>query len=250
MPFCGRIIKAMFTVNALNTLLGAMLSQSPNFSYSQSSNFDNAQGYTSAVFPDSFSSSPWLSCPMSPVPLSLFSTKAFSPRMDETNPTLHQTRGKAQSAATAVSSGGNTGKAQRAASSLLLLTFTLEPLPDQPPEQAATVVTEGGAHVVVDSEAVRHVDVEALLLELSTATTISSRLPHPAGDGSAHHTPPTPHRAFSCFSSLKALPSACYSLHKAKTEPWVVQPSISQTELAASVQGFVSSAMFNYIITL
>lgn len=153
------------------------LSKSPNFSYSRNSDFDNAQDYTSAVFPDSFSSSPWLSCPMSPVPLSLFCTKAFLSQTEETNSTLLNTHGKAQRAPRATSSRGNTGKAQRAASSLLLLTFTLEALLDQPPEQAATVVTEGGAHVVVDSEAVGHVDVEPLLLELSTATRIS---PHPA----------------------------------------------------------------------
>ena len=43
--------------------------------------------------------------------------------------------------------------------------FTFESLPDQPPEQAATVVTEGRAHVVVNFEAVRHVDVETFLLK-------------------------------------------------------------------------------------
>lgn len=68
---------------------------------------------------------------------------------------------------------GETLEKQRELSSVLLLTFTLEALLDQPPEQAATVVTEGGAHVVVDSEAVGHVDVEPLLLELSTATRVS-----------------------------------------------------------------------------
>ena len=46
------------------------------------------------------------------------------------------------------------------------LTFTLEPLPHQPPQHLSTVVTEGGAHVVVGLEAVRHVDFKALLLEL------------------------------------------------------------------------------------
>lgn len=96
--FCGRITTAIFTMNALNTLWDATLSKSPTalyvqycFSYSQNSNFDNAHYYIPAVFPDSFSSSPWLSCPMSPVPLSPFCTKAFLSHMDETNPTLHYT---------------------------------------------------------------------------------------------------------------------------------------------------------------
>ena len=48
----------------------------------------------------------------------------------------------------------------------LFPTFTFEPLFHQAPQQAATVVTEGGAHVVVVLEAVRHVNLEALLLEL------------------------------------------------------------------------------------
>lgn len=43
--------------------------------------------------------------------------------------------------------------------------FTFEPLFDQPPEQAAAVVAEGRAHVVVNSEAMRHVNVETFLLK-------------------------------------------------------------------------------------
>lgn len=46
------------------------------------------------------------------------------------------------------------------------LTITLQPLPCQPPEEGATVLTEGGALVVVDFEAVGHVDLEPLLVEL------------------------------------------------------------------------------------
>lgn len=47
-------------------------------------------------------------------------------------------------------------------------TFALQSLLHQPPEQAATVVTEGGAHVVVNLEPVRHVDVEPFFLELGS----------------------------------------------------------------------------------
>lgn len=86
--FCGRIIKAVFAVNTLNALWDATLSQSPIFSYSQSSNFDNAEDYTSAMFPDSFSSSPWLSCPMSPVLLSPLYKSFLTPYgWDESHPT-------------------------------------------------------------------------------------------------------------------------------------------------------------------
>lgn len=52
--------------------------------------------------------------------------------------------------------------------SLLLLTFTLEPLFDQPPEQAAAVVAEVRAHIIVNFEAMRHVDFETFLLKLRT----------------------------------------------------------------------------------
>lgn len=45
-------------------------------------------------------------------------------------------------------------------------TFTLEALLDDSPQEASAVVAEGGTHVVVGLEAVRHVDLEALLLEL------------------------------------------------------------------------------------
>lgn len=49
-------------------------------------------------------------------------------------------------------------------------TFTLEALFDQTPQQTPTVVTEGGTHVVVRLEAVRHVDFKALFLELQGQT--------------------------------------------------------------------------------
>lgn len=45
-------------------------------------------------------------------------------------------------------------------------TFTLQALFDQTPQQAPTVVTEGGAHVIVGFETVRHVNFKTLLLEL------------------------------------------------------------------------------------
>lgn len=46
------------------------------------------------------------------------------------------------------------------------LTLTFEPLPGQAPQQGATVFTEGGTLVVVHLEPVRHVDLEALLVNL------------------------------------------------------------------------------------
>ena len=42
------------------------------------------------------------------------------------------------------------------------LTFALQTLPQEAPEQGATVVAEGGDLVVVDPELVRHVDTEPL----------------------------------------------------------------------------------------
>lgn len=42
------------------------------------------------------------------------------------------------------------------------LTFTLQALPQEAPEQGATVVTERGDLVVVDPELVGHVDTEPL----------------------------------------------------------------------------------------
>lgn len=49
-------------------------------------------------------------------------------------------------------------------------TFTLEALSVETPQQAAAVVAERGASVVVVLEAMRHVDLEALLLELYADT--------------------------------------------------------------------------------
>lgn len=51
--------------------------------------------------------------------------------------------------------GGEAGRTQR-------LTFALQPLPQEAPEQGATVVAEGGDLVVVDPELVGHVDAEPL----------------------------------------------------------------------------------------
>lgn len=45
-------------------------------------------------------------------------------------------------------------------------TFALEPLSVQAPQQAAAVVAECGTLVVVDLEAMRHVNLEAFFLEL------------------------------------------------------------------------------------
>lgn len=45
-------------------------------------------------------------------------------------------------------------------------TFALQALFDETPQQTSTVVAEGGTHVVVDLETVRHVNFKALLLEL------------------------------------------------------------------------------------
>lgn len=46
------------------------------------------------------------------------------------------------------------------------LTLTFEPLPSQAPQQGAAVFAEGGTLVVVHLEPVRHVDLEALLVDL------------------------------------------------------------------------------------
>lgn len=54
-------------------------------------------------------------------------------------------------------------------------TFTLEALSVQAPQQTAAVVAEGGTLVVVGLEAMRHVNLEALLLELRTSTQPSTR---------------------------------------------------------------------------
>lgn len=54
--------------------------------------------------------------------------------------------------------------------SYLHCTFTLEALFDYTPQQTSTVVAEGGTHVVVGLETVRHVNFEALLLELQGQT--------------------------------------------------------------------------------
>lgn len=46
------------------------------------------------------------------------------------------------------------------------LTITLQSLPCKTPEQRATVLTERWTLVVVDFEAVRHINLEPLLVEL------------------------------------------------------------------------------------
>lgn len=53
----------------------------------------------------------------------------------------------------------------------MLLTFAVQPLPDYPPQQWATVVTEGGRLVVVDVELVRDIDAEALVYRLPREDT-------------------------------------------------------------------------------
>lgn len=50
------------------------------------------------------------------------------------------------------------------------LTLTLQPLFDETPQQTPTVVTKGGAHVVVGLKAVWHVNFKALLLKLRAHT--------------------------------------------------------------------------------
>lgn len=51
---------------------------------------------------------------------------------------------------------------------LIVLTFTFKALSVETPQQAATVVTERGALVVIVLEAMRHINIEALFLELQT----------------------------------------------------------------------------------
>lgn len=52
------------------------------------------------------------------------------------------------------------------------LTLTFEPLLGEPPQQSATVFTEGRTLVVVDFKPVRHVDLEALLVDLKDTSHI------------------------------------------------------------------------------
>lgn len=52
------------------------------------------------------------------------------------------------------------------------LTLTFEPLLGEPPQQSAAVFTEGRTLVVVDFEPVRHVDLEALLVDLKHTSNI------------------------------------------------------------------------------
>lgn len=51
------------------------------------------------------------------------------------------------------------------------LTFTVQPLSDNPPQQRATVVTEGGRLVVMHVELVRDVDAETLIYRLQKEGT-------------------------------------------------------------------------------
>lgn len=60
----------------------------------------------------------------------------------------------------------------------LRLTFTLQALPQEAPEQGPTVVTERGDLVVVDPELVGHVDTEPLGAHLQDRKTEHQ---HPGG---------------------------------------------------------------------
>lgn len=52
------------------------------------------------------------------------------------------------------------------------LTLTFQSLPGEPPQQRTTVLTESGTFVVVDFKPVRHVDFEALLVDLQQTHTV------------------------------------------------------------------------------
>lgn len=52
------------------------------------------------------------------------------------------------------------------------LTFTFKALFDKTPQQTTTMVTECGALVVIALEAMRHINLEALFLELRTQKSI------------------------------------------------------------------------------
>lgn len=56
------------------------------------------------------------------------------------------------------------------------LTITLQPLPCKAPEQSATVITKCWALVVVDFEAVRHVNLEPLLVKLQQKSCVGESL--------------------------------------------------------------------------
>ena len=75
------------------------------------------------------------------------------------------------------SNGQNERENEKACLTDVSSTFTFKALLDHPPQETATVVTEGGAHVVVGLQTVRHVDLEALLLELYTYITPISSAP-------------------------------------------------------------------------
>lgn len=57
---------------------------------------------------------------------------------------------------------------------VLPLTLTFEPLLGEPPQQSPTVFAEGGAFVVIHLEPVRHVDLEALLVDLENNKSLET----------------------------------------------------------------------------
>lgn len=180
------------------------------------------------MFSDCLSSSPWLSSHVSQVSVHFLDTKAFPTtcRWEESHPLYHTQKCTVCSNNQSLEGGEHWKSTERCQlPSLLPFTFTFESLFDQPPEQAATVVTEGGAHVVVNFEAMRHVNVETFLLKLRTGrglrrfalnrtsftqkmagtaqssnnftlTTPRVNIPHLAGKEFAHETPPTPWQGF------------------------------------------------------
>lgn len=83
----------------------------------------------------------------------------------------------------------------------VLLTLTLQSLLDQTPQQTPTVVTKGGAHVIVGLKAVWHVNFKALLLKLNTYTNKQTNTP-------SHNQNDTP-KYSTCWE--------CYSYHSVTT---------------------------------
>lgn len=136
------------------------------------------QDDTSTMISDCMRSSPWLSCYMSQVPSFLFSKIVFKQLMHEINLILthiqiHHVQQQLIASGEQRERPHWKSRKRSQLPSLCLHTFTFESLFDQPPEQAAAVVAEGRAHVVVNFEAVRHVNVETFLLELWAGRGVS-----------------------------------------------------------------------------
>lgn len=76
------------------------------------------------------------------------------------------------------------------------LTITLQSLPCKAPEERATVLTESRALVVVDFEAVRHVNLEPLFMELQEKSRVGNSL---LSTSALHGKPNLYHRRWAVY---------------------------------------------------